>query len=307
MTQNTPIIPDKGTMDATQSETTQNTTMPPTSETQPSMQSRLIQHTKSLFNTIKSIGCLWKPIACVIFLGVAIYVIVAACHGPGKIIAEATTMLIENVVETAKDVSTCVKNVTKKEVAAWTIGTVKGYSTTYVEGIKKTGLLKVLTCYAGDFLDLPYDPELRKSVNYIYQWEGAGEYVLNLNEVKIDVIEKGKEIVWENGNKTKTIKESVTKKLLVRAKAPFLDPDTLRSSDISPRFTFSKCNASKYEIELKKMQVYIDMYVNAALKAQLGIPENLARAKGNAEMLLRALCAPTVKDPKNDITIQWIE
>lgn len=191
-------------------------------------------------------------------------------------------------------------------VNKWLEGETKQVTRTTITAIKKTGRLKVLTCYAGDFLDAPYKPEQRELATYLYQWEGFGEYVLDLNDVKIEVNETVELVEYHKGNETITREQGGTRKLFIQAKAPFLDLDTVRTLPISPRCEHG-WNKLGHSEELGRLRRHILQFVSAALEDNLSTSENRARAKGNAEKLLRALCAPTVKDPQNDITIQWID
>lgn len=191
-----------------------------------------------------------------------------------------------------------------------TVRWVKGKETqstrTFITEIEKKGRLKVLTCYAGDFLDAPYDPEQRKLATYRYQWEGRGEYVLDLNDVKIETTDTVAVIEWRKGSQVRTVEEPKARKLVIKANVPFLDPDTLRTLPISPRCEIS-WNSFGHTEEANRLRTHILQFVGAALKAHLSTKGNRNRAKKNAEILLRALCAPGIQDPQKDIKIEWIE
>lgn len=165
--------------------------------------------------------------------------------------------------------------------------TIKTSASTVVSGIKRCGKIKVLRCVVGDFLDIPYHPKDREKATYKYQWEGSGEFCVDLEQIT------HKELRRENGE---------LEMLILEVPKPTLE--NIISMDIPERCQIGWCKIGHSQ-ELRQLKEHVLTFVDSAMRKKLNTENNIQKAKNQTEDLLRILYSPFVSNPKTQLSIRW--
>ena len=168
---------------------------------------------------------------------------------------------------------------------------VEGSTSITFDGFRKMQRLKVLKCYVGDFMRQTATPNNKKVASTIYQWEGSGELIVDLDPEHCQI-------------DTATSSEGLCH-ITVTLFAPRLDPETIRSLDIPNRYVDDWHAFGQRETKTRLWERLDKDLAKEIVSAITTNKANFVRAKAQAEKILRCVLAPGVQSPDRDIVFVW--
>ena len=134
-------------------------------------------------------------------------------------------------------------------------------------------------------------PNNKKVASTIYQWEGSGELIVDLDPEHCQI-------------DTATSSEGLCH-ITVTLFAPRLDPETIRSLDIPNRYVDDWHAFGQRETKTRLWERLDKDLAKEIVSAITTNKANFVRAKAQAEKILRCVLAPGVQSPDRDIVFVW--
>jgi len=169
-------------------------------------------------------------------------------------------------------------DVTKEEI--------RGNESVVVTDVKSLGKLKVLKRFVGGFLEVPTEtPENekeRKHFRVVYQWEGTAEFTVDL---------------------AKVVRDTNTVDSCMLLHMPPIEIENLRTLPIDGTRCVIKTASLGYGDKADAILASMPQLVAKKIRMDVDTPENMQRAKDQAEYLLRSMITAT--KPGVDVKFDW--